>query len=1069
MTPEQIDRVFGCGRLQMVTGKHVEVFREAAAVGTRRRYTKRFLHTLEADFGQWTEREWRILARLIGHGIACVPDVVQYDRGAPGGTQLVQTYDAGVTVDQWATILPVTRNGFTLRHVFEDCAHWWALAHHCLRALQAIHELSVVHLDIKGDNVCIPFGPPGFDPHGADLHIFPRFTDLALIDFAFALVSRESLTTALPIGWQTDYDYQSPRLLHALEAGRRGDLQPTRQLDWRCDMYSLGAMLKRYLPDDEVINDPGPTGGWSAAHVQAAKELILALREVHDGEATLGHPHARLLELTAARIDHADMAVSLASGWTLARDTNVTPVAASPATPVTRLAPALRVVVTPRVTIEPLAAPAVVRRRPSRPSPAPPLPPPPARRGRLLAAAAVFALVSIGAIAVAAPDFRHRLTTLGEFGRSMLNLARAAIEPPQPRVEAPAAAGVPERVASASAADAGAGAPASPAPVDEAAQADAPASPADAGGAAQEAINDVGAPNGAAAPGLDGRAEPALTSPPGTEARSTQALTTTPPRATAPASPPQTPVVAAARPKTKEGVKAAGLTPRSSKLADARPRPNTSTKAKLASPSAVAASPKRIGVFDGKPTRSGTSASPVVPGATPATSTGEKAAPPSTLPASVDIEPVVTASAGAAVPGSVGPSTSAATAATNVTPAPPAAASAPAGVTPLPSAAATAPARIAPGAAPRPPARPAAGGEPRNILTALADLALRRDRGKAPIEDRPVPSPRTPLGSPPSAVASAAPVTRDTGGSESTRPIASPSAPTGDSQPPAPALAPAPAPEVRTYAVPPMTEPRPVPRELAPRFAPPEPLVARDPYRGGETDTPDLAAQARRALAESVPYAAARAQADVARVLRVAAYAAHPAQEGEIVDAVHRGWPTHRIATNAPGTWPASARQLSGDARRAYVVQRNVGQAFELQLRAFGANPGDPDVAGDLAFLLLKVNPAQAETARQLSLHAIALRPSQRRAPLADDWSTLAIASGLTGREADATNALYVVVALSRNLDRDCRTALGAIDRHGDLMLAPVQAMMLRIRQHGRHGESPNCAWPVNSRMARGY
>ena len=70
-------------------------------------------------------------------------------------------------------------------------------------------------------------------------------------------MSRESLTTALPIGWQTDYDYQSPRLLHALEAGRRGDLQPTRQLDWRCDMYSLGAMLKRYLPDDEVINDPG--------------------------------------------------------------------------------------------------------------------------------------------------------------------------------------------------------------------------------------------------------------------------------------------------------------------------------------------------------------------------------------------------------------------------------------------------------------------------------------------------------------------------------------------------------------------------------------------------------------------------------------------------------------------------------------------------------------------------------------------------------------------------------------------------------------------------------------------
>ena len=109
MTPAQIERVFGRGRLKMATGEHVEVFREAVAPGERRRYTKRFLATSDGDFGQWTEREWRILARLIGHGIRCVPDVVQFDGGAMGGMRLVQTYDAGVTVDQWATLLPVTR------------------------------------------------------------------------------------------------------------------------------------------------------------------------------------------------------------------------------------------------------------------------------------------------------------------------------------------------------------------------------------------------------------------------------------------------------------------------------------------------------------------------------------------------------------------------------------------------------------------------------------------------------------------------------------------------------------------------------------------------------------------------------------------------------------------------------------------------------------------------------------------------------------------------------------------------------------------------------------------------
>jgi len=42
MTPEQIDRVFGRGRLKMVTGEHVEVYREAVGPGERRRYTKRF-------------------------------------------------------------------------------------------------------------------------------------------------------------------------------------------------------------------------------------------------------------------------------------------------------------------------------------------------------------------------------------------------------------------------------------------------------------------------------------------------------------------------------------------------------------------------------------------------------------------------------------------------------------------------------------------------------------------------------------------------------------------------------------------------------------------------------------------------------------------------------------------------------------------------------------------------------------------------------------------------------------------------------------------------------------------
>ena len=217
MTPAAIDRVFGRGRLRMVTGDHVEVFREESQPGERRRYTKRFLATPAGDFRQWTEREWRILARLVGHGIGPVPDVVQFDRGAGGRQALVQTYDAGVTIDHWTTLLPVQRDGETRAHVFEDCAHWWALARHSLVALDAIHELQLVHLDLKADNVCIPVARPSSTRRaGARLH--PEFERIALIDFAFSLVSAKP-RRALPIARQTEFDTSRPACsLHSSRA-----------------------------------------------------------------------------------------------------------------------------------------------------------------------------------------------------------------------------------------------------------------------------------------------------------------------------------------------------------------------------------------------------------------------------------------------------------------------------------------------------------------------------------------------------------------------------------------------------------------------------------------------------------------------------------------------------------------------------------------------------------------------------------------------------------------------------------------------------------------------------------
>ena len=304
----------------------------------------------------------------------------------------------------------------------------------------------------------------------------------------------------------------------------------------------------------------------------------------------------------------------------------------------------------------------------------------------------------------------------------------------------------------------------------------------------------------------------------------------------------------------------------------------------------------------------------------------------------------------------------------------------------------------------------------RGVLSYLLGFAKRGSI--APIEDRAPPSPRP----------------------------AEPAVTTPLPPPPVIAItAPAPEPSVTTAPA----------REPAPRALPPVEVV-------------DFAAQGRRALAETVPQTAARAEDEVARVLWIAASAGNPAQDHAVIDALQRAWPSNAMPILPVSTAPAAARQLSDDARQAFMARRDVVSAFDLQVRAFGANPRDAEVAGNLAYLYLKLNPAQPEMARRVVMHAIGVSAAQSRATRADDWNTLAVANALTGRDRDATNAFYVAIALTRNLDRTCRTALAAVDSFGERVAGPVQAMMLRLRQQGRDGESTNCALPSRWQSARG-
>ncbi|MFZ5547132.1 MAG: hypothetical protein ACOZJX_00325 [Pseudomonadota bacterium] len=332
MNHSDIDLVFGRGRQQMDTGAHVEVFREAWVAGQPRLYSKRFLATAAVDLTHWTNREARVLARLSGRGLAVTPRLARFDPSPEGGLPQLHTHDAGVTVDHWVNRVPVQRAGRLLGHAFEDCAHWWALARHCLLALDALHGQGVVHLDLKADNLCIPYSPAGWSPGATGTPLTLCFAQLTLIDFAFCLDPDDPLEEPLPLARLAQHDHQSPRLLLALEAGRAGDLAPTRALDWRCDLFSLAAMLRRYLPGPNAAS----AGSWTPWFHQHAQTLIGHLLQAHDADAPAARPHHALLALTKQALADAPLRASLAQGFTVPDGVAPEPRAAL-RTPLTRL------------------------------------------------------------------------------------------------------------------------------------------------------------------------------------------------------------------------------------------------------------------------------------------------------------------------------------------------------------------------------------------------------------------------------------------------------------------------------------------------------------------------------------------------------------------------------------------------------------------------------------------------------------------------------------------------------------------------------------------------------------
>ena len=159
-----------------------------------------------------------------------------------------------------------------------------------------------------------------------------------------------------------------------------------------------------------------------------------------------------------------------------------------------------------------------------------------------------------------------------------------------------------------------------------------------------------------------------------------------------------------------------------------------------------------------------------------------------------------------------------------------------------------------------------------------------------------------------------------------------------------------------------------------------------------------------------------------------------------------------RPARHAGARDEARRLQRSGAGRLLGPRQRR-RRACACSARRSRANPLDSEVVGNLAFLQLKEQPPQAEAARQLALHSLALeRPALSERP----------DRGLDGlrrspARSPATTPTPATPGSPRwrwpsDLQRQCNDAVRAEAIYGERLRPSVQAMLQRARSSAAYG-----------------
>ena len=264
-------------------GQSVSVWKEALEGGTASGFVYRKVWQSHQDGAakawlSWAHHEHFVLT-LLAHGEA--RNVVQV-----AGLQVHPYRVEVVTNDAGPDFRRDWLDRITTPNLLARQQDLLKLARGCLRALQSVHALGVMHGDFKADNLCIHARPASTGgPMRLDL------ASLRLIDFAYAVYRERPLKFVLPTDPERlAYlpDFYRAAIRQAQAHGEPGPIQHAACA--QVDLFGLSVLLRELVPDSR-------TSDWAAwrTWLQSCERTCT---EPVGSDQSLALPTTKLLVLT---------------------------------------------------------------------------------------------------------------------------------------------------------------------------------------------------------------------------------------------------------------------------------------------------------------------------------------------------------------------------------------------------------------------------------------------------------------------------------------------------------------------------------------------------------------------------------------------------------------------------------------------------------------------------------------------------------------------------------------------------------------------------------------------------